>query len=475
MNATATWQEAPAMKNRIFGIVLVLAALTGGAILYQRSISPVFSSPATILSTPAPTDPAQATPAPSDPAPSDPAPTDPAQVTPTPTDPATQAAPASKPSSTGIGAGFDYGRARLEDERNNIDVAYANDSSVVFITTKIESTPTQTDPNDPFGFMQQQQQQSQQGNGSGFVISDDGLILTNNHVVTLESDTVGKLSVRFHGDRRTYPAKLVGRAIAYDVALIKVDAPGKKFKAIPLGDSDTVKVGQKAIAMGNPFGLEFSVTSGIISATGRNFGSDSDNLAQNVIQTDAAVNPGNSGGPLLNSSAEVIGINTAILSPGTSMSGTGQFAGIAFAVPINLVKRVLPDLKAGKTLSRKEIMASRPRLGISGNDLGSFPPEVLQQFKLPASGVMIERVEAGSPAEAAGLRGATKYAETQQGSLAVNGDIILEVEGQTIESTSDLRGIVTTIPPGSEVNLKIKRGNETLEIKAKVAVIPEKK
>jgi serine protease Do len=458
------------MKNRIFGIVLVLAALTGGAILYQRSISPVFSSPATSLSTPAQTDPVQATPAPT--------PSDPVQATPTPTDPAptnpVTSSPA-KPSGTGIGVGFDYGRARLEDERNNIDVAYANDSSVVFITTKIESTPTQTDPNDPFGFYMQQQQQTQQGNGSGFVISDDGLILTNNHVVTLESDTVGKLSVRFHGDRRTYPAKLIGRAIAYDVALIKVDAPGKKFKPIPLGNSDTVKVGQKAIAMGNPFGLAFSVTSGIISATGRDFGTDSDNLAQNVIQTDAAVNPGNSGGPLLNSSGEVIGINTAILSPGTSMSGTGQFAGIAFALPINLVKRVLPDLQAGKTLSRKEVMASRPRLGISGNDLGSFPPEILQQFKLPASGVMIERVEAGSPAEAAGLRGATKYAETQQGSLAVNGDIILEVEGQTIESTSDLRAQVTTIAPGSEVTLKIKRGTETLEVKAKVAVIPEKK
>jgi serine protease Do len=469
------------MKNRIFGIVLVLAALTGGAILYQRQM-PIFATTPRILSTdpnqaiPTPSDPAQTTSvAPSDPVQATPTPTDPAQTNPAQTNPVTSS-PASKPSGTGIGVGFDYGRARLEDERNNIDVAYANDSSVVFITTKIESTPTQTDPNDPFGFyMQQQQQQTQQGNGSGFVISDDGLILTNNHVVTLESDTVGKLSVRFHGDRRTYPAKLVGRAIAYDVALIKVDAPGKKFKPIPLGNSDTVKVGQKAIAMGNPFGLAFSVTSGIISATGRDFGTDSDNLAQNVIQTDAAVNPGNSGGPLLNSSGEVIGINTAILSPGTSMSGTGQFAGIAFALPINLVKRVLPDLQAGKTLSRKEVMASRPRLGISGNDLGSFPPEILQQFKLPASGVMIERVEAGSPAEAAGLRGATKYAETQQGSLAVNGDIILEVEGQTIESTSDLRAQVTTIAPGSEVTLKIKRGTETLEVKAKVAVIPEKK
>jgi serine protease Do len=465
------------MKNRIFGIVLVLAALTGGAILYQRSLSPVFSSPAMVSSVPTQTDPAQVTPAQVTPA--QVTPTDPAQVTPMPSDPAqTNPVPSSptKPSGTGIGVGFDYGRARLEDERNNIDVAYANDSSVVFITTKIESAQPQTDPNDPFGFyMQQQQQQSQQGTGSGFVISDDGLILTNNHVVTLESDTVGKLSVRFHGDRRTYSAKLVGRAIAYDVALIQVDAPGKKFKPIPLGNSDTVKVGQKAIAMGNPFGLAFSVTSGIISATGRDFGTDSDNLAQNVIQTDAAVNPGNSGGPLLNSSGEVIGINTAILSPGTSMSGTGQFAGIAFALPINLVKRVLPDLQAGKTLSRKEVMASRPRLGISGNDLGSFPPEILQQFKLPASGVMIERVEAGSPAEAAGLRGATKYAETQQGSLAVNGDIILEVEGQTIESTSDLRAQVTTIAPGSEVTLKIKRGTETLEVKAKVAVIPEKK
>jgi serine protease Do len=461
------------MKNRIFGIVLVLAALTGGAILYQRLEPPIAVSQGV---TSAQTEPApQTNPNPTDPnatSPTNPSsPTDPGTTNPGTTNPGT-----TNPGTTGVGAGFDYGRARLEDERNTVDVAYANDSSVVFITTKIEAAQPQVDPNDPFGFyMQQQQQQTQQGNGSGFVISDDGLILTNNHVVTLESDTVGKLSVRFHGDRRTYTAKLVGRAIAYDVALIKVDAPGKKFKPIALGDSDKVKVGQKAIAMGNPFGLEFSVTSGIISATGRSFGTDSDNLAQNVIQTDAAVNPGNSGGPLLNSSAEVIGINTAILSPGTSMSGTGQFAGIAFAVPINLVKRVLPDLRAGKTLSAKEIIASRPRLGISGNDLGSFPPEVLQQFKLPTSGVMIERVEAGSPAEAAGLRGATKYAETQQGPLAVNGDIILEVEGQTIESTSDLRGIVTLLPPGSDVNLKIKRGTQELEINAKVAIIAEKK
>ena len=433
------------MKNRFLAIVLVLAALTGASLLYQRVVPPVsVAQPAPATTQPQVPD-ASGNPAGN------------ANTNPT--------------TGSGVGRNFDYGRAKLEDERNTIEVANLNDSSVVFITTKLVADQPQVDPNDPFSFFQRQQQDSREGTGSGFVISEDGLILTNNHVVTLETSQVGKLSVRFHNDPRSYTAKVVGRAVPYDVALIKVEAPGKKFSPMTLGDSDGIKVGQKAVAMGNPFGLDFSVTAGIISATGRDF-RGSDNLAQNVIQHDAAVNPGNSGGPLLNSQGEVVGINTAIASPATQFGGQGQFAGIAFAVPINLVKRILPDLQAGKNLSANQVLASRPRLGIKIGDLATYPSEVLDRFKLPAAGVMVESVESGSPAEAAGLRGANRSVETGQGSLPVDGDVITEINGRTVETSADLRGVVSSLEPGAEVNLKIVRGGQQRELKAKVAVIP---
>lgn len=426
------------MKNRVLAIALVFAALFGAAFLYQRLEPPVSS--AQDLGTNAP-----------------PA----AQVT-----SAANTAAAPNPN-------FNYGRAKLENERNTIEVANLYDSSIAYISAESRRATVQCDPGDIFcQFQQQQGQGVQGGTGSGFVIDNTGLILTNNHVVTLESDTVAtKLSVRFHNDPRTYPARVVGRSPAYDVALIKVDAAGKVFKPVTLGDSDQVRVGQKAIAMGNPFGLEFSVTEGIISATGRDF-RGTDNLAQNVLQTDAAVNPGNSGGPLLNSSGEVVGINTAIASPATSGSGQGQFAGIAFAVPINLVKRVLPDLKAGKVLDRSSVLNNRPRLGVRLAPLSLYSNDLLSKYNLPADGVMVESVEKGSPAERAGLKGASKFAETPSGSLPLDGDVITGVNGKPVGEISDLQGLVANLNPGDEITLSVRRGGKDLEIKSKVAIIP---
>ncbi|HEX2863571.1 MAG TPA: trypsin-like peptidase domain-containing protein, partial [Deinococcales bacterium] len=311
--------------------------------------------------------------------------------------------------------GFDYGGAKLENERNTVQTVQDNVASIAYITTKAIVDQT-ANSNDPFGnfFGGQQPQQAVQGSGSGFVIDPTGLIITNNHVVTLETSSVGKLSVKFFHDNKTYPATVVGRSPAYDLALIKVDAPGKTFRPVKLGNSDTLRVGQKAVAMGSPFGLQFSVTEGIISATGRIF-EGSDNLATNVIQTDAAVNPGNSGGPLFDSSGSVVGVNTQIISPSASVSGTGQFAGVAFAIPINLVKTLLPDLKAGKVLDQASLTASRPRLGVSIIGLDNYPEDLKTQYGLPDTGVMLTNVEPGSPAAQAGLRNPTRTVTDGQG------------------------------------------------------------
>ena len=442
------------MRNRLLAFAFVFAALTGGAFLYQ-SVNPPVSNAQSSGAITAQTPPATPTP---------PA----ASSSPVPTSPA--------PALTAPGQGFDYGRARLENERNTVEIVQAFDSGIGFITAKTMSAQSDCDPTDLRCQLIQNRQGAQQGTGSGFVIDDTGLMLTNNHVVTLDSENVGKLSVKFHNDSKSYPATVVGRSPAYDVALIKIDAPGKKFTPLTMGDSDALKVGQKAIAMGNPFGLEFSVTEGIISATGRDFQGSNGNLATNVIQTDAAVNPGNSGGPLLSSAGEVIGINTAILSPGTQGSGQGQFAGIAFAVPINLVKSILPDLKAGKTLDKDTLGSSRPRLGIGLWSMDAYPDNLIQQYNLPSTGAMITNVEPNSPAAKAGLRASSRNVTATDFNgnpiqAPINGDVILKVNGADVTAVEDLQRIVFSTKDGESVTLTISRGGKELEVKVKPQVI----
>ncbi len=448
------------MRNRLLAFAFVFAALTGAAFLYQ-SVNPPVSSAQNSGTITAQTPPAVTPPNASSPAPSSPTPTSPA------------------PALTAPGQGFDYGRARLENERNTVEIVQAYDSGIGFITAKTMSAQSDCDPTDIRCRFLQGQQGAQQGTGSGFVIDDTGLMLTNNHVVTLDSANVGKLSVKFHNDPKSYSATVVGRSPAYDVALIKIDAPGKKFTPLTMGDSDALKVGQKAIAMGNPFGLEFSVTEGIVSATGRDFQGSNGNLATNVIQTDAAVNPGNSGGPLLSSAGEVIGINTAILSPGTQMSGQGQFAGIAFAVPINLVKSILDDLKAGKTLDQGTLGSSRPRLGIGLQPMAAYPDNLIQQYNLPSGGAMITNVEPGSPAAKAGLRASSRNVTSTDFNgnpiqAPINGDVILKVNGADVTAVEDLQRIVFNTKDGESVTLTISRGGKELEVKVQPQIIRTK-
>jgi S1-C subfamily serine protease len=250
---------------------------------------------------------------------------------------------------------------------------------------------------------------------------------------------------------------VVGSVPPLDLALLKVDAPKSILRPLPLGDSDKIRVGQKAIAIGNPFGLEFSVTEGIVSAIRNNPGAESSLITQ-LIQTDAAINPGNSGGPLLDSRGEVIGINAAIINP----NGVPQFAGIGFAIPINLAKQYLPEMKAGKQITEEDVIKNNPRLGVTVLPAQYFPDRVRERYKIPDHGLVIQEVEKGSPAEKAGLKGAENfiYLQTPNGDvieLGVDGDVIIEADGKPIYEINDLRSILFSLKPGEAVTLKIVR------------------
>jgi len=304
------------------------------------------------------------------------------------------------------------------------------------------------------------------GTGSGFFIDPEGHILTNYHVVQGASE----VRVRLYGDPRRYPARVVGSVPALDLALLKVEA--KPPAVLPLGDSDRVLVGQKAIAIGNPFGLEFTVTTGVVSAIRQNPGAV-DPLVPKLIQTDAPINPGNSGGPLLDSRGEVIGVNTAILSP-SGQVGAPQYSGIGFAIPINLVKAWLPEMRTGKQVNEAEVLAKRPRIGVQVLPLSALPPQLLQQYGLPQEGLLVEKVEPGSPAARAGLKGASRFVTLagpagQAVQVGVDGDVLLEANGNPLVNPPDLANLIANLRPGQAVALKVWRQGKTLEVQ----VVPE--
>ncbi|WP_276959715.1 S1C family serine protease [Allomeiothermus silvanus] len=349
----------------------------------------------------------------------------------------------------------------LPDERNTVEIAQSASEGVVYISVRSNPTASLPDGLQPFApFLQPQ---PQQGTGSGFVLDKQGHILTNYHVVR----GADRITVRFKDSPKIYPAKVLGTAQALDLAVIQVQAPAKVLKPLTLGNSDRVLVGEKAIAIGNPFGLDYSVSTGIVSAVRRNPGAV-DALVPTLIQTDAAINPGNSGGPLLNSSGEVIGINTAILSP-SGQFGNAQNAGVGFAIPINLAKQYLGQLEQGKNVSDKEILASRPRLGVSVMPLAAYSPQILQANNLPQEGLMIQSVEKGSPAEKAGLKAPTRFLQVQAldgtvQQLGLNGDVILEANGNPVQDVNDLRGVLEAAN-NQPVTLKVWRAGVVLQLK----------
>jgi S1-C subfamily serine protease len=294
----------------------------------------------------------------------------------------------------------------------------------------------------------------ERGTGSGFIIDDRGYILTNNHVVE-NADT---LEVTL-ADRTKVAAKLIGRDPNSDIAVIKINVPKEKLNPLKLGDSSQLQVGQLAIAIGNPFGLERTVTRGVVSAVGRSLKSETGRQIRNVIQTDAAINPGNSGGPLLNSRGEVIGINTAIFTP------SGGSVGIGFAVPINTAKAVLPQLIARGR-------ASPPWLGISGLDI---TPAVARTLSLPATeGVLIAQVTPNGPAARAGLRGAQRRMRFGNVMVGVGGDIITSLDGVKIASVDDLTAFLDDRKKaGDEVRAEVLRDGKPMAFVIHLGELPE--
>ena len=287
--------------------------------------------------------------------------------------------------------------------------------------------------------------ESDGGMGSGFVYSDEGYVITNQHVV---QDAEREMITFLDGE--AYIGNVVGSDRDLDIAVVKVEPTNTYLQPIKIGDSSELKVGEKIAAIGNPFGLSGSMTSGIVSQMGRLLPQETGYSIPDVIQTDAAINPGNSGGPLINMKGEVVGINTAI------QSATGEFSGIGFAVPSNTVKKVVPVL-----IQNGEF--KHPWMGISGTDVD---PELAEVRELNSSkGFLVVSVIEGSPAETAGLLGVTETKEMDGREFALDGDIILSIDGETVRKISDiLVHLQREKSVGDEMVLSVNRGGEILEL-----------
>ena len=320
------------------------------------------------------------------------------------------------------------------DEKATIELFEKARDSVVFITTRSQVRD----------FWTRNVFTVPRGTGSGFIWDDAGHVITNFHVIENASEAIVRLA-----DGRDYQAGLVGTSPAHDIAVLRIGVGFKRPPPVPLGTSNDLRVGQKVFAIGNPFGLDWTLTSGIVSALDRSLGGSDGNSGgrsvEHLIQTDAAINPGNSGGPLLDSAGRLIGINTAIYSP------SGASAGIGFAVPVDTVARVVPQLIAkGKYI--------RPVLGIQIDD--GLNERLIRTFG--TQGVYVLKVSPGSAADSAGLKGAQV---TRDGRIAP-GDIITAINGKLVDSVARYLSRMDDLQIGETVSLSVTRGEQKLEIQA---------
>ena len=319
------------------------------------------------------------------------------------------------------------------DEQNNIEVFRAISPGVVSISTRRQ-------PRTYFDA-------GRSGGGTGSVIDEQGHVLTNYHVI----EGADVVTVSFGGDK-TYPARIVGGDPDTDLAVLRITGAREALKVVPMGDSDRLSVGQKVLAIGNPFGFDRTLTTGVISGLQRPIEARNRRIIEGAIQTDASINPGNSGGPLLDSQGRMIGINSQIISP----DGGGS-VGVGFAIPVNIAKRIVPQLiREGRVV--------RPKLGI-------YPRAVsdLRGIRLPVQeGLLILQVEPNGSAAAAGLRG---LSETADGELVV-GDIITSIDGEKVESQNDLYRILDKRQFNDVVQVEVVRGTGQ-RVTVPVRLLPE--
>ncbi len=317
-----------------------------------------------------------------------------------------------------------------DDETNNIQVFKHASPSVVYVTN-------QTVVRDPRSFSLHT---VPRGTGTGFIWSRDGIVVTNFHVIEGARQILITLQ-----DQSSWKARVVGLAPEKDLAVLQIDAPGNKLQPLPLGDSTSLNVGRKVLAIGNPFGLDTTLTVGVVSALGREIESPNNRKIRNVIQTDAAINPGNSGGPLLDSQGRLIGVNAAIYSP------SGASVGIGFAIPVDTVKKIIPQLiEHGRLV--------RPVIGIE------VAPEQWAQSN-GIKGVPVMRVSEGSPAAKVGLEGIQRNAY----GTPVLGDVIVGIDDTTIENYDDLLSTLERHKPGEDVTLVIVRRGKILKREIELA------
>ncbi len=287
-----------------------------------------------------------------------------------------------------------------------------------------------------------------EGAGSGFVIDPRGYILTNFHVVA-GAQTIEVIL----GDKSRYPGKFVGADQRNDVALVKIDPKGKQLVALPLGDSATLQVGQKVLAIGDPFGFQSTLTTGVVSALGRTVQTSETTFIDAAIQTDASINRGNSGGPLINTHGEVIGINSAIYTP------SGTTAGIGFAIPINTAKLIANDLIT-------EGRVRRAYLGITTIPVAGWLAEALD---LPVQdGLLVETTTKGSPAAAAGIHGGDRVAQAGMRQIYIGGDVIVALDGQKVSNEIDINLILNRKRPGDNLTVTLYRGAKKMDVTVKL-------
>jgi len=324
------------------------------------------------------------------------------------------------------------------DQQDYPDFTYAAEScvdAVVYVKVTIKSQQSQSQMSDPFfqfffGGVPQAQEREQQGSGSGVIIRSDGYIVTNNHVVSGAS----KVEVTLNNNK-TYEATVIGTDEATDIALLKVDAQG--LPTVPFGDSDALRLGEWVIAIGSPYNLRSTITAGIVSAKGRSMNSTGEFKIESFIQTDAAVNPGNSGGALVSKKGELVGINTMIYSQ------TGSYSGYSFAVPVNIVKKIVSDLIDFGSVKRAV-------LGISMTGVENLKPEVLKDLKLSREeGVYINEVQKGSAADKGGLK---------------KDDVIIAIDGAKITSASSVQEKVNSYHPGDKAVITVIRDGNHKDI-----------